>query len=295
MKKCLFSISYAGLWGQDRLDLLDFISKAANLGYDGVMIAGKRPHLSPLDATPERLAEVKARLDQEGIACAVIGGYTDFSGAAPPMVPVPEMQIAYVESLARIAAALGANVVRVFTGFEIEGQSVEAVWERVVEALQECSDRAAAHGVTIAVQNHHDIGVHTDAMMELLRDIDRPNCKLGFDAWTLALRGEDVYEAAKRAAPHVAITTNADYVRLPRARYRPDVENYELMEPPLMRAVPFGDGFIDYKGFFRGLKEGGFDGVTTYEMCARLRGGGSMENLDFCARRYLAWMKEQNL
>ena len=50
--------------------------------------------------------------------------------------------------------------------------------------------------------------------------MDRPNCKLGFDAWSPALRGEDLYESAKVAAPHTVITTNADYVRLPRYRYR---------------------------------------------------------------------------
>jgi len=295
MKKCLFSISYAGLWGQDRLELLDFIDRAANLGYEGVMIAGKRPHLSPLDATPERLEEVKARLDQAGIECPVIAGYTDFSGAAPPMVPVPEMQIAYVESLARIPSAVGARYVRVFTGYETEGEPLIHVWERVVASLQECSDRAAACGVTLAVQNHHDIGVHTDSLEELIRDIGRSNCKLGFDAWSLALRGEEVYAAARRMAPHAVITTNADYVRLPRARYRPRFENYEPMEPPLVKAVPFGDGFIDYQAFFRGLRDGGFDGIATYEMCAPLRGGGSMENLDRCARQYLDWMEARGM
>lgn len=44
VKLNLFSISYAGLWGQDSLPLDDFIGKAASLGYDGVMLAGKRPH-----------------------------------------------------------------------------------------------------------------------------------------------------------------------------------------------------------------------------------------------------------
>ena len=34
MKKSLFSISYAGFWGQDRLGLLEFIDKAADLGYE---------------------------------------------------------------------------------------------------------------------------------------------------------------------------------------------------------------------------------------------------------------------
>jgi sugar phosphate isomerase/epimerase len=60
-----------------------------------------------------------------------------------------------------------------------------------------------------------------------------------------------------------------------------------------VRAVPFGEGFIDYEAFFRGLRDGGFDGVATYEMCSPLRGGGSLANLDACAGRYLAWMREQ--
>jgi len=86
-------------------------------------------------------------------------------------------------------------------------------------------DRAAAHGVTIAIQNHHDLGLHTEALLELLADIDRPNCKVGFDAWSPALRGESLYDAAKLAAPHTVITTNADYLRVPRHRYRPELVN----------------------------------------------------------------------
>ena len=60
----------------------------------------------------------------------------------------------------------------------------------------------------------------------------------------------------------------------------------------MLRAVPFGEGFIDYRTFFAGLREGGFDGVATYEMCSPLRGGGQLANLDRCAAQYLAWMKE---
>ena len=55
MKLCLFSISYAGLWGQDVLPLPGVIAKAAELGYDGVMLAGKRPHLSVLGHVPPSL------------------------------------------------------------------------------------------------------------------------------------------------------------------------------------------------------------------------------------------------
>ena len=290
MRSALFSVSYAGLWGQASLPLCDTIDKAASLGYDGLMIAGKRPHLSPLDATPDLLSRVEDALARTGLRCEAVAAYTDFAGGGAAEVPYAEMQIAYVESLARIAARLRCGIVRVFTAYEPTPSPT--LWPRVVAALRECCDRAAAHGVTVAVQNHHDLAVHTDALLELLADIDRPNCKLGFDAWSPALRGEDLYEAARRAAPHTVLTTNADYVRLPRFAYQPALVNYQPAGPDLVRAVPFGEGFIDYPAFFRGLLDGGFDGVAAYEMCSPLRGGGDIDNLDRCAARYLAWMRE---
>ena len=291
MKLGLFSVSYAGLWGQDSLDLPSFIAKAAGLGCDSVMLMGKRPHLSPLDATPERMASIGDALQEHGIGCDVMAGYTDFAGAAAAEVPYLEMQVAYVASLARIAAGLGASVVRVFTAYEVDGQSPYAVWGRAVAGLREACDRAAEFGITLAVQNHHDVGVHTDVLLELLGDVDRPNCKAGFDAWSPALRGEDLYQAALRMAPHTAITTNADYVRLPRFRYRPELVNYDRAEPDMVRAVKFGTGFIDYAAFFQGLTEGGFDGVANYEMCSPIRGGGDLENLDAYVAGYVDWMR----
>ena len=80
-------------------------------------------------------------------------------------------------------------------------------------------------------------------------------------------------------------TTVADYVHRPRYRYQPNIVNY-VREPDALRAVPMGEGVIDYKTFFEALKEIGFDGYVAYEMCSYLRGGGSEENLDRCARRF---------
>jgi sugar phosphate isomerase/epimerase len=292
VRLALFSVGYAGLWGQATLGVCEFIVKAASLAYDGVMLAGKRPHLSPLDATPAQIEQVKDALARTGLRCEVVAGYTDFAGGSAAEVPYVEMQVAYVESLARLAVALGCSIVRVFTAYESPGQTAGILWPGVVGALRECCDRAAAYGVTIAIQNHHDLAVHTTALLELLADIDRPNCKLGFDAWSPALRGEDLYQAARMAAPHTVITTNADYVRLPRFQYQPASVNYQPALPDLVRAVPFGQGFIDYAAFFKGLCDGGFDGVATYEMCSPLRGGGTIENLDRCAAQYLKWMHD---
>ena len=296
MTPCLFSISYAGLWGQSVLSLTDFITHAGKLGFLSVMIAGKRPHLSPLDATPEFVKPIRDALAAAKVRCDVLAAYTNLAQPASVGCEVPhvEFQIAYVESLARIASQLGAKIVRIFTAYETEGGDLQAQWKRCVSAIREMCDRAAAHGVTIAIQNHHDIALHTEALLELLADIARPNCKLGFDAWSPALRGESLYDAAKLAAPHTVITTNADYIKVPRHRYRPELVNYERQPVDWVRAVPFGTGFIDYAAFFQGLRDGGFDGIAVYEMCSPLRGGGSLENLDACATSYLKWIRERS-
>ena len=93
MKLCLFSVSYAGFWGQSTLNVTDFIAQASQLGYDSVMLMGKRPHLSPLDITPEQVASIQKSLGEHQIKCSIIGGYTDFSGTGPAEVPFLELQI----------------------------------------------------------------------------------------------------------------------------------------------------------------------------------------------------------
>jgi sugar phosphate isomerase/epimerase len=86
-------------------------------------------------------------------------------------------------------------------------------------------------------------------------------------------------------------TIAADYVMQPRFTYVPDLTNYRE-EQPVMRAVPMGEGIVDYDTWFTTLKEIGYRGWIVYEMCEVLDGGGSIENLDSTARKFLAYMKQ---
>lgn len=283
----LFSVSYAGLWGQATLNLPDFIRKSAELGYSAVEIMGKRPHLSICDASDARLAELRQTAASCGIEIATIAGYTDFTaGANAAEVPFVEMQVAYLGTLARMGKALGARIVRVFTGYMTNPETPTPDWNKCVTATRECASAAAEHGLVLGVQNHHDVAVGVDAYLEFLADVDHPNCRAMFDPWSVALQGADLYASAKAAAPFMVQTTLADYIRLKRFSYMPGLINYREL-PEMVRAVALGQGFIDFEAFFAGLKEGGFDGYVAYEMCSPLRGGGGMENLDKTARESL--------
>jgi sugar phosphate isomerase/epimerase len=145
--------------------------------------------------------------------------------------------------------------------------------------------------VRIGVQNHHDIGVDTAAYLELLSEVDRPNIVPMFDCWSPFLRGEDVVAAAAALASRMPFTTVADYKVLRRWKYLPDIVNYAACEPPAVLAVPMGEGDLPYEGFLNALQANGFDGWITYEMCSPLRGGGSLTNLETCARGFLEYMR----
>ena len=226
MTPILFSVSYSGSWGQVRLSLEQFVDKAAALGYRGVMLGGKRPHLSPLDWNGAARADLRRRIERAGLTQVVVAGYNNFTADLEHAeIPMREIQVAYVTELASLACDLGGDKVRVFTGYEDPSRGYLPQWNLVVECLRECAQRASEFGVTLAVQNHHDIGVDYRAHKDLIEAVGEPNCRAGFDAWAPALQGADLAEAASVMAPLTVHTTVADYQRRPRFAYEPEVIN----------------------------------------------------------------------
>ena len=75
----LHSVSYSGSWGQHFLTVEQFVDKAADLGYDGVMLMAKRPHLSVLDWAAEQRSRLRERLEGRGVPMRCIAGYTNFT------------------------------------------------------------------------------------------------------------------------------------------------------------------------------------------------------------------------
>src|SRR5260370_36676043 len=90
----LHSVSYSGSWGQQFLPLEEFIGKAAALGYDGVMLMAKRPHLSVLDWSPDVKARIRARLEGHGLRIACIAWYSNFTADLQHGdLPHPELRV----------------------------------------------------------------------------------------------------------------------------------------------------------------------------------------------------------
>jgi sugar phosphate isomerase/epimerase len=296
VKTCLHSVGYSGAWrGQAVLSVDEFLLKAKELGFDGVMLVAKSPHISLIDYDDAARQKLRARIKELGLELVCIAGYNDFTaGVDRSGIPNVEIQAIYVGELARLARDLGTNMVRVFTGYERPDLPSASQYAMVVEGLKMAGKIAAQYGVTLIVQNHHDIAVHHDAMKWLLDEVNLPNVKATFDLWAPTMEGlssEEIKKAIYTMKPYILHTITADYEKLPRFKYQSAQVNYIPLLPE-NRLVPIGEGYLDYKTFINTLKEIGYQGYIAFEMCAELKGGGSIENLDKTAKAFLEYVEQ---
>ncbi len=296
LKTCLHSISYAGIWrGQATLPVEEFLVKAKQFGYDGVMLVAKRPHLSLLDYDAAARKRLRARIEELGLKLVCLAAYSDFTaGIDRAGIPHLEIQAAYIGELSKMAADLGTNMIRIYTGYERSGIPYDKQYATVLEGLKLAGAQAAKYGITLAVQNHHDIALHHDVMSWLLKEVNLPNVKSAWDAWSPTLEGlskEEIRQSILTMKPFIVHTTTAQYVRHPRFNYSLELTNY-LKAEAVERAIPMGPGLVDYDSFISTLREIGYQGYIAYEMCEVLEGGGSVENLDRTARLFMDYIKK---
>src|SRR5258708_12596984 len=143
---------------------------------------------------------------------ACLAGYTNFTADLQHGdIPHREVQIRHVQELAEMARALDGSLVRVFTGYGSPHAAPQAQWKLTVDALRECARRAADAGVTIGVQNHHDIACGFESLYDLIQEVDQPNCRPMFDAWAPALHGADLAQEASTLDTPTLTNTHANY------------------------------------------------------------------------------------
>jgi sugar phosphate isomerase/epimerase len=282
MKLGLYSITYLGLWYRgEALTLPQMISRAKKFGYDGIEIDGKRPHGNPLDWPTPRCRELRSMAQSEGIDIFAVAANNDFSNPVPE---VREAQICFVRDLIRMTADLGAPTLRVFLAwwgvtrhpqlatYDIaegywpivhEKFSNEEMWGWCREALVECARYAGDAGVTLALQNHRPlINDHHD-VLRMVKDVGSPHLKVSLDVPLMPDKSAAVIrQAAHEVGPLQVLThIGGEFER------RPDgtIRGFERID-----GVIKDDTNQYYRDFVRSMREIGYKGYLSYELCHQL-------------------------
>jgi len=296
MKFILHSVSYSPTWrGQTALPLDKVIEKATQFGYDGIELIAKRPHASPLDLNPDARRRLRETLQMKGLDMACIAGYQDFSsGLEYPDMAHFEKELLYLRETIRLAYDLGCKIVRIYSGFLRPQIPYEDQWNWCVQYIREGAKFAEDCGVYLALQNHSEITVHHQDLLQMIQEIGSPAMKVALDAPYIMKTGEPLEKAVVEVGPLMVYSTASDQLQRKVAFHNAPstfkMTGFYTLTKTI--AVPAGDGVVDYRTFFKALKKIGYDSYMAYEICAPIQGGGSEANLDRCAQKSLAYLRK---
>ncbi|MGH2353145.1 MAG: sugar phosphate isomerase/epimerase family protein [Chloroflexota bacterium] len=231
-------MAWSGAVGQAELDLLPGI---AALGYDGVEL--------PI-FTPEAIdtAAVRRALAAGGLACTVS---TALPRGASLLEPAQrDAGVDYLGHCAAAAAACGATLLcgplYAPVGLLPGRPRTQAEWDSCVAGLRAAGDRAAEHGVTLAVELLNRFETHflntVEDGLALLDSVDHPAVGLHLDTFHLNIEEKGPAEAFRRG--------------MRRLRHVHVAENDR---------GSVGSGHVDWPGIRDALRAGGYDGWLVAE------------------------------
>ncbi len=231
------------------------LSVLSSLGYDGVEWV-RYLHFM----TADDLKSLKAQTTAAGMEiCDVMGGID----VVTPKDEARAERVRFVVDCIDAARDAGVGIVNLTTGpAEWGTESLKLgkdiaegkAWELVIDSFTKIVEAAEKNGVTITVEAAFNMVVRDYyTMHEFLGHFDSKNLAVNMDPSHLALVGNDVPWVVRRLGNKIKHVHAKDVFG------KPGSVNQEFMFPML------GEGVIDWKAFFKALKEIGYDGYLSIE------------------------------
>jgi sugar phosphate isomerase/epimerase len=180
-----------------------------------------------------------------------------------------EDQPRLAERAFEIAKRTGAKIVRVFSYWRVV--EPEAVFERVVDALQELSDKAGRHGLIVGIENEHACNIATaQETARVLAAVDHENLQVVWDPANAYVSGEKPFPSGYRLLE----TGRIAHVHAKDCT----LEGHTPIWGPL------GECDIDWEGQIDALAEDGYNGYIHLETHWAGPGGDKLEGSKICGR-----------
>jgi len=287
VKLALYSVSYNGLFYRDSfLTLEQVIEKAANMGYDGVEVEAKRPQASPLDLDKESRKRIKGLAEEKGIEIPVVAAYNNFTS---PVLIHRENELLMVREQIKMASDLGAKIVRVFAAWRgwtlRDGKGIYDMvmryeypdvtrleqWRWCKNCLKESAKVAEEYGITLALQNHGPlIRDHRD-VIDMVQEVGSPWLKVCLDLPLFPSQDPEYIKQVVKEVGDLIVHSHStgNFVEEPNG----EIRQIPLGRPPGRAWTPGPDRSTypdvhNYSVFLQCLKEIGYNGYLSYEICS---------------------------
>jgi len=281
MRISLHSVTYSGFFYKGRaLKLEEAIARVKKFGYDGIEIMAKRPHANPMDLDKKKRKELKEIANSYQVRIAILAAYNDFSG---PDLLKREMNLLYLSEVIKLAYDLEVDRVRVFAAGMKRVDSRLSYWNHwklCRDGLKEMARFADDYGVTLGLQNHPPVIETYRDVIAMINEVNEDNLKAVIDPelliWTndidplapdVGRRLREIYREVQSYLIHVHVGDLI--IRQGELVWSPD-ESMAMFGTMRLERVPLGEGLFGRiaKDFIEALKEIGYNGFISYEICS---------------------------
>lgn len=248
------------------MTLADWINLAGTIDVDGLEFYSGMLDL----ADPAKWPEIRQRMEDQQLAMPMMCCSPDFTH---PDAAFRDEQIAEEKQWIAMTAELGGQYCRVLSGQRRPEVSREDGIAYAATSIEACLPTAAAHGVTLILENHYkdnywqypEFAQRMDVFCDLVDRLDSPHFGVNYDPSNTILAGEDPLELLRRVKLRVVTMHASDrylaHGTIEDLRREEDSVGYAKR----LQHGEIGKGLNDYDAIFAELVSVGFDGWISIE------------------------------
>ncbi len=230
-----------------RMTLEDFLTRAHNLGVDGVSL--ESCFIPRTDAA--YLKDVKGILDDYKFDRVYAWGHPDGLEGGRNETAYKDMIHSFDH-----AKAIGADVMRVVgSSFSFRKDPHAPQIERLTKMFRDAVKVAATYDIKMAVENHIDFTA--DEMLQLLENVNSPYLGINFDTGNFLRLLDDPIKGMEKLAKY----TYATPVKALKPQKGVPVDEWYFFS-----STPVGDGLIDNQRLAQLLASSGYTGFLAVEI-----------------------------
>jgi len=260
MKIAVSSYSFSQAMRDGRMNILDVIPKAKELGYDGVEIVRGDQSDREMRALASLL---KVQSEEAGIPIIAYMVGADFIKNGL------ENEVARLKGEAEIAALMGAPRMRhdSSAGVDANGNKVsfEDALPIIADGYRQVTEFAAGLGVKTMIENHGYFMQDAERVKKLIETVNHPNFGWLVDMGNFMCADEVSVESVKIGAPLACHVHAKDFHYKTKDEYVPAQGWFGTRGGNKLRGAIIGHGVVNVPECLKIVKEAGYEGWLSVE------------------------------
>lgn len=248
-----------------RLPIPEAISKAREVGAQGIQVYATRGDMSPEKMTPHRISEFKDMLSSNGLVISALCG--DLGGHGFQIREDNAQRIEQSKRIMNLAKELGTNVVTTHIGV-VPSEKIDRYF-----ILQEACDQLARYGEDVGAYFAIETGPEPSNILKAFLDsLSAKNLCVNLDPANLVMViGESPVDAVHNLKDYIVHTHAKDGIMLKKTSperiygsFAGDIEE-QLDTNEYFKEVPLGHGSVNFDTYLAALGDVSFGGFLTIE------------------------------